>query len=66
MIEQILKTPMVFAVCAPTINCSPPSMKKNFNEAAKTTNSKWLLQANVSTSSIYAVRCALLVSRVYI
>ena len=31
--------PIFFAVCVPTINCSPPSTKKNFKDATKTTSS---------------------------
>lgn len=31
--------PILFAVCVPTINRSPPSMKKNFKDATRTTSS---------------------------
>jgi len=34
--------PIFFAVCIPTINCSPPS-KKNYKEATNTTSSILLL-----------------------
>jgi len=35
--------PIFFAVCIPTINCSPPSTKKNYKEATNTTSSILLL-----------------------
>jgi len=39
VILTVAFNPIFFAVCIPTINCSPPSTKKNFKEVAKTTSS---------------------------